>query len=56
MQDGNEDDAVHRKGTFFGVGWVLTRLSRDIGDLDETSPSPTRGIIVSVEVHEAREI
>jgi len=43
-----------RNGFFFlGMGWWL---SRDIGDLDETSPSPTRGIIVVVEVHEASEM
>jgi hypothetical protein len=37
---------------FFLYGWP----SRDISDLDVTSPSPTRGIIVGVKVHEAREM
>ena len=44
-------------GFFFWL-WVgfCKWPSRDISDLNETPPGPTRGIIVGMKVHEAREM
>lgn len=36
-------------------GCIIASLSRDVGNLDETPPGPTRGIVIVVEVNEAFE-
>ena len=59
MQDGNEEWRCtwNWERIFFCCGLGLTSgLSRDIGNLDKTSPGPTRGIIVGLEIHEACEM
>ena len=49
-------DKIKKEKKIPGLEFCKQALSGDITDLDKTPPDPTRGIIVCVKVHEAREM